>query len=323
MLKKVLILLSVITLFISITIPVFAQKTEKIAVFPVTITGEGSSVNIYPSTVNLISSDISNSLGTISNLKVIDSVSVENIIKSYGLTNEYQNFLYEYKSSYAINYDICSKIAGKLGATKILFVSGGYDMQTYLLTRGKFYNTNIPYPNKQPLIPTYRLNIMLTLVDPQSGLVVWENTYGKNFEMGNFLTPSQSFGENVVPIENIKDFSRILTGNATKEIIGLLNKSESTEVSSNVISTEIPAINKKSSADELPPKENFYTTNNYYVQNQRQSKFKSWIKNNLPRIRLGFGRIFKSSKLGNCFSPLINGLFRIFRDRYGLPDSYN
>ncbi|MFH0702461.1 MAG: hypothetical protein V2B14_02845 [bacterium] len=256
------------------------EQIEKIAVFPVNIPQKGAGLNIYPDTLNLISNDIINSLNKTPNLSVLDLNSTENLIKSLGLDKDYQKLLQEYKDSYKLNYNSCALIANKIGVNKILFVSGGFDTQKLMLKRNLLYKLDIP--GGAPLVPSYKLNIALTLIDPQSGIIIWENTYKKNLNMENFSIPSQYFGENIIPVEKIKNFSHKISAEVSKKLVNILKTSEHIEshITGNNFVNFIPKIE---TMDGLMTKEGHsYSTNNDFILNNRKNNYKNWIKKRLP-----------------------------------------
>lgn len=270
-------LFSILLCFIVIN-PVFAQKTEKIAVFPVDVAVQGSSITLYPNILNLISSDVINALSKKSYLNMIDLNSTENLIKSHGLQKKYQKLLLEYKSSYTLDYDNCALIAKKIGASKILLVSGGFDLQKFMMERGFLYKLDIP--TSQPLIPTYRLNITFTLIDPDSGIILWEDTYKKNFKADDFPLPSQLFTENIVSVEKIKKFSYELSEMVSLKMTDIFMSSAYTEINSNIITTKTDIIdNGIISKDGITTKDGHSSsTNQDYLLNKRMDNYKKWVK---------------------------------------------
>lgn len=276
--KKIIKNLIVILSFLVIANPVFAQKVEKLAVFPVDVPVQGTSITLYPNVLQLISSDIVNALSKASYLNVIDLSSSENLIESSGLKKKYNKLLYDYKTTYSINNDTSALIAKKMGANKILFVSGGFDLQSHIMDRGLLYKLDIP--TGQPLIPRYRLNVVLALFDPESGIIIWEDTYSKNFKASNFPLPSQYFSENVVSTEKIKKFSYELSQKVNLKMENTFASSQYTEVNSSIISTNNNTITEDTQPTDGPMTKDghFYSTNNDYSLNKRINNYKNWIK---------------------------------------------
>ena len=256
----------------------FAAQIKKIAVFPVDVHTEGSSFSIYSDTISLIANDIINSLNS-KNLTTTDLNSTENALRAKGLYKSYKKMLTDYKNSYTLDYDACSLIAKELGVDRILFVSGGFDTQNAVLKRNLLFSLDIP--GTKSIIPMYKLQITLTLIDPQSGIVVWENTYNKDFAIENFAIPSQYLGSNVVPIEKIKKFSSQISAKASDKIVEILAKSEVTEVNSNITSTKNNSTYNEIKDESTTRDGHLYSNDNDSVINNKKNTYKEWVKQNL------------------------------------------
>lgn len=270
----------VILSFLALINPVFAQTVEKLAIFPVDVAMQGTSVVLYPNTLNLIAGDIANALSKQPYLSVIDLNSAENIIKSQGLQKKYKKLLLEYKNSYTLDYDTLMLISKKLGATKVLLVSGGYDVQKLMMERGILYKLDVP--TGKPLVPAYRLNIVLTLIDPVSGIIMWEDTYKKNFKTVDFPLPSQNFSENVISVEKLKKFSYEVASETTLKMANTFKTSAVTEINSNIVTTKENTEQGTNPTDGITTKDghSFYD-NVDQILNKRINNYKNWVKENI------------------------------------------
>jgi len=254
--------------------PIFAMNKHKIAVFPVDILSQGSTPTIYPNTLSLVAGDITNYLSKDLKINTVDVTSAESLIISAGLYHDYKKLLTDYKNKYVLDYDILAHIAQAVGVNKILFISGGFDTQQMFLKRNLAYQLNLPGANS--IMPSYRLNILATLVDPQSGIVLWEGTEKADLSLENFDAPSQYFAENVVQIEKIKGISTRIAPIIANNIDLQLSQCEVTEVNSNIITT-----NKNLTRDGIMTRDGHsISTGNNYVINNRKNDYKTWIKKN-------------------------------------------
>lgn len=284
--------LSFLLILLFICFAIFSRTsfatTERIVIFPVDKTISGSTLTPYPSVINLVSSEVANTLSKHSKYSIIDLKSSENLIKSKGLYSKYKNLLEIYKNSYTLDYDTLGLIGDKLGASKILIISGGYDLQAVFLARNwkdKISDSPrlfIPLVGSDDVInPSYRLNIILTLVDAQSGIVVWEKAYNKNISINNYSYPSPSFGESPIATQQIKKFARYLAYEAIIEMKFYLARSKSLQVHSEVTSTQTP-ISTGKTRDGLTTKDGHsYSTDNDYLINKRKNNYKNWVKDSL------------------------------------------
>jgi len=276
--KKLLVIFISLLVYITQGAYIRASQPEKLAIFPVNVPSSGSSLNIFPNTLNLVSTDIANLLSKNHVVSVLDINASEDSIRAMGLIKDYRKLLADFKNTYSIDYDTCALIARKLGVNKILFVSGGFDIQESILKRGRFYNMDIP--GASPLAPSYRLNILVSLVDPQSGIIIWENTYGKDFNVSNFPIPSQYFGENIISVKKIKKYSQDLADKVCVKLAEIFVQSEVTSVNSSVVSTSNRVINDQLPRDGIMTRDGHsYSTNTDYLLINRKNKFKNWIKN--------------------------------------------
>lgn len=236
-----------------------SSTSPKIAVFPVDTPTNGSYYSIYPGSLQLITNDFINYINTNSDIIAVDLNTAENIIANNGLYKKYKHFLGEYKTSYKIDYNFCLKLANTLNVDKIILISGGFDLQKSLLKRNFWYRIN--FPDAEPLIPSYRYVATFSLIDPQEGTIQWENTYNKDFMVNNFALAGQGFGENVMPIEKLKEFSKEISVKAVNSI----NEKTLFEVT-----TKIERVDGTSTSSQLelkPPMEGTKTTDGQLLPN--------------------------------------------------------
>ncbi|MDD3012274.1 MAG: hypothetical protein PHC34_01040 [Candidatus Gastranaerophilales bacterium] len=268
-------------IFFNIIHAACANSTDKIAVFPVDIASQGANISVYPVTIGMIANDLANSLTTRYNINTIDISSSRNLIKSAGLTNTYRKMIENFQNTYTIDYNSCQIIADKIGANKILLVSGGYDIQNMILEPGNL--TALSIPGLQTVKPSYKLYIMLTLIDPQSGTVLWENTYKKNITGATMPTPSIYFGDNVSQTNKVKSFSYEISKKASATLAGTLLQSGYTQVNSHIISTSDQNFQNKPKDGITTMDGHFYSTNDDYLRVNRKENFKNWVKGIIPQ----------------------------------------
>jgi len=275
-----------ISLFISLSLQLatFASNAHKIAVFPVDVAVYGSSISIYPGSIKMIAGDVFNELWKVSKINHIDNISTIDTLAGTGLDKEYTKFLKNYKSSYTLDYPTLSKIATKLGVNKIILISGGFDTQQVELKRTWGYNcfkslpgaglagTLIPWATD--VTPYYQFNVMVALVDTQSGTKLWEKTYSEYFKTNDLGIPTQYFGENVIPVKDLKAFSLKVSNEIAKNITEQILSDQYTNVNSKIIS---PDINYRES---YPAKDGqTYPGSNDYLRENKKNDYIQWFKN--------------------------------------------
>jgi len=267
-------------IFLSVGQSVWANNNDKIAVFAVDKAAQGSNVTIYPVSVGLVANDLANSLMTRYSINTLDSLSSQNLIKSAGLTSTYRKMIEKFQSTYTVDYNSCQIIADKLGINKILLVSGGYDIQNLILKPDKM--TVLSIPGLQTVKPSYRLYIMLTLIDTQKGTIVWENTYKKDVITSTIPNPSTYFGDNAFETDKIKTFSYEISKKASVTLAGIILQSAYTQVNSQIISTDQNIQNNEARDGITTMDGHFYSTNDDKLRLNKKEQFKNWIKDVIP-----------------------------------------
>lgn len=258
-----------------------ASDKQKIAIFPIDKSIAPAGLMPFPNAISLISNDLENKLSKNPDFKIIDIKNSDSIIKNKGLYSKYRQMLLDYKNSFILDYDTLGIISDKLGADKILIISGGFDMQTVFLKRGWLNRLEIPETNI--ITPTYRLNTTLTLIDAQTGLVIWEKIYKKDLDAKYYTAPSPAFGENVMATQQLKSFSKWVAFEADAELRFILSRSKYTQVHSEIIETQSTDIDSdNASKDGIMTKDghSFSTDSNYLLKN-RKDNYTNYIKNNL------------------------------------------
>lgn len=287
----------------------FAQQSKRLLVSPVNIPSVQSSYSIYPNTLDMISNDIVNYLNKNTDYMVPDLGTSKELINSYGLSKEYKDFLINYRDNRVLDYETCNHIAGSLGISKILLVSGGFDLQSLALNRtdsNKFQKLSfiamplyfskiitdsafiyhVPFigshvydnlSDEDPIKPNYLLNVGLTLVDANTGLVLWEKGYRERIEASFFENPSGSFGENQLYSLKLKKLSDKISRETAYAFAQNMNTSEFTSVKSTIISDVKPKISPKNSNLTKNSKSGF-NNNEQSLQNRKKESYKNWIK---------------------------------------------
>jgi len=295
-----------------------ALSAGKMLVSPVNVPTAQSSYGVYPNTVDMIANDIINSINKYSSFDVPDINSSKDLIKSYGLSKRYKEFLMNYRDNRVINYETCSLIDKRLGVDKILLVSGGYDIQNMFLSRSetnkksgisaalipafRIFSKDLiavmfPYYfysqykesklDESPITSYYKLNVQLALVDTDTGLVVWEKSYHQDIPASDFGNPINSFGENIISSEKLKKFSEKISRETSFNVFTATKNSEYTSVKSSIVSSSEQTNNANIKAvNKILPKDGKMTrdghpsssSNTVYLENKRKESYKNWIK---------------------------------------------
>ena len=251
----------------------FAQQA-KVLVSPVNIRTDQSSYSIYPNISDFISNDVINELNKNLRFDVPDIRSAEDLIMSYGLYEDYKNFLKNYKDSGIIDYKMCGLLYEKLGIDKILLISSGFSLQNMILKRPFLYKIGIT--EVEPIQSSYTLNVEVMLIDTQTCLIDFEKTYEKKLRTKNFEISANSLSDNIVSTKKIKKFSKNISKKIAVTVFTKTMNSAYTKVKSNIISTS----NKKNKSKDgfMTRDGHSYSTGNEYLKNKRKENFKNWVK---------------------------------------------
>lgn len=290
----------------------FAQYSGKLLVAPVNVLTQRSSYGVYPNTSDMIANDIINSLNKYSMIDAPDLGMSKSLIESYGLSEDYNEFLTNYRDNRVIDHKTCNRLSQRLGVDKILLISTGYDTQNLFLKRSKTTLINdastsmIPFARlfskdllfiglpflmnfsgdsfkeEDPLTPNYKLNVRLALIDAFTGLSIWEKAYQQDFPASDFGNPINSFGENILSSEKLKKFSEKIASECSIEIYTAARDSSYSSVKSSIVSSSYKQ-NKKTSRDGKMTKDGQSFSYDKYTENNRKQNYKNWVQERVKR----------------------------------------
>ncbi len=279
--KKFFIFFSLLV-FVLFATKIFAVEEKKsIAVFPLDTPVNSSSYSIYSNSANMFASDLVNSLQKYNDMNVVDISTGENILKSTDLFSLYQKIVKEYKQKYTINYEKADKISQALNVDYIAFVYGGFDTQKSFLKSNWKYRFQWIWAN--PVTPSAQLNINITLIDVKNHNYVLEENVKKDMSMDNFFNPSQNFGENIVPISQIKKFTKPNAQKIAQKIHSVIYPDINAKYSQK--DAFIERFTPNGSFDNFGSSNDFSSTDSSSldnsVKNSRKNFYKNWIQEKL------------------------------------------
>ncbi|MDD3593098.1 MAG: hypothetical protein PHX18_00550 [Candidatus Gastranaerophilales bacterium] len=270
-----LILLTVITVFAANN--AFAAATKNIAVFSLDMPAGGSSYSLYPASVNMFSSDLVNSLNAKQGLKAMDIYTSRQILKLNNLESKYQKMASEYKNNYVIDYKILDEIASSLDVDYVVLVNGGFD------TQSSFLKPNIVHKLQwiwAPMAtPSAKFELMTTVVDVQNRSYIYEKSLGKDFNINTFQQPAQEFGENIVPVAQIKKYTRPTAQKIASEIyLKIAPQVPDVDVQTQVHARELPLSQEQTFESEIPMNnQNQVEIQPSTINDARKENYKKWI----------------------------------------------
>lgn len=272
-------------LFFLLTI-LFSTKTfaieekKNIAVFPLSVGVNSSSYAIYSKAQDMFAADLVNSLQRYKDTNVIDINTAENILKDANLKKQYEKLIKQYKQRYIIDYDKANEIAAALGVNYIAFIYGGFDSEKSFLKSNWKYRCQWIWAN--PVKSSAQLNLNTTLIDIKNRKYSLEENVKKDISMDNFYQPSNSFGENIVPISEIKQFTKPNATKIAQKIHAIMypDKHEKYSQKDAFIEKFIPngTINNLGDNNQLPAIE---LNPQNSINEARKENYKQWLQENL------------------------------------------
>ena len=279
--KKFFIFFSLLVFVLFATKTFAVEEKKGIAVFPLDTPVNSSSYSIYSNSANMFASDLVNSLQKYNDMNVVDISTGENILKSTDLFSLYQKIVKEYKQKYTINYEKADKISQALNVDYIAFVYGGFDTQKSFLKSNWKYRFQWIWAN--PVTPSAQLNINITLIDVKNHNYVLEENVKKDMSMDNFFNPSQNFGENIVPISQIKKFTKPNAQKIAQKIHSVIYPDINAKYSQK--DAFIERFTPNGSFDNFGSSNDFSSTDSSSldnsVKNSRKNFYKNWIQEKL------------------------------------------
>ncbi len=246
------------------------ESINSLVIFPIDEQVNGSASSIDPNILKIISYDINNFLLKKPGLNIIDTEFVNSLPGNSKLAQIHHKLLTEYKSDYKLDYESLSFLCEQIKANRVLLISGDFDLQNYFLKRKFRYFAKVPIGRETK--PVYKLYITATLVDPQSGLILWEKLYSKYFPVENFKFPTTHSRENVTVSYKLKSFSRKISKKISSNVYKKIIKNPAKDTRSKIV-----IYHKKYSKEVNEKNENEVTVNHIKSPSKNEK-----ILNNLP-----------------------------------------
>ncbi len=209
-------LMGLMILFFLCSKPVCAQ--EIMAILSDNLRPVSTNYMIYPETSNLISQEISNLINLNNNIKALPVCNSISNSQKQALDKDLIRFAKEYEYTYTLNYDILRKISTKLGASYILLVTTGIDIETNFLKETIW--SKIPISGENSVNPSYRDITQITLLDPVNELILLQKNYDSDLSSKNFDLAMPTFSTSPIQVQKFHKHSISIAKNVTPIIEG-------------------------------------------------------------------------------------------------------
>ena len=267
-------LVLIMALFFALNNACYAMQT-RVIVAPVSLQTVNSTAGLYPNISDYIANDIINELNKNLLFDVPDVNSSENLIMQHGLWSNYRDFLKNYKDRGLIDYKTCDLMNKRIGVQKLVLITSGFSMQSMVLKRPFWYK--LGFTQAEPVQSFYRLDVMISLIDTQSGLVEYSETYKKNFKVKNFEVPSNSLSDNIVSTEKIKEFAGEIASLTSQEVFVKTSRSAYANVKSSIIPSDESFNSMEGETETMDGLPSIDLNENYLIEKRKYS-FKNWVK---------------------------------------------
>ena len=130
-------------------------------------------------------------------------------------------FFKEYKYNYNVDFVNLKRVTANIPADYILMVTSGLDIQSQFLKETWWNKWGISA--SEPVVPTYRLTTMLTLIDKRTYSIVWQDLYQRDLKAENADIAITQFSPSYAQLAKIKKYSKTMSEYVTMNIDKTVN----------------------------------------------------------------------------------------------------
>lgn len=183
-----------------------AHKTPTVVVLSDTGHRNGTTYVICGASADIIATDIINELNKTGRIKA--PLLGENMSKitQKNIPLYYQTFFREYKYNYNIDFVNLKRVTKDLKADYIIMVTSGLDVQSNFLKETWWNKLSIA--GIDPVIPTYKLTTLVTLIDIKNGSIMWQDLYLRDISAKNYDLGITQFSPSYAQLSKIKKYSK-------------------------------------------------------------------------------------------------------------------
>lgn len=121
----------------------------------------------------------------------------------------YMTFFNDYKFNYNVDFVNLKRVTKNIPADYVLMVTSGLDVQSQFLRETWWNKWGIS--SSEPIVPTYRLTTMLTLIDRKTSSIVWQDLYQRDIKAENSDLAITQFSPSYAQLAKIKKYSRTMS----------------------------------------------------------------------------------------------------------------
>ncbi len=182
------------------------QKVPVVAVLSDTGHRNGTTYIVCGASADIIATDLINELNKTGRINA--PLLGENMSKitQKNIPLYYLTFFKEYKYNYNIDFVNLKRVIKDLNADYVIMVTSGLDVQSQFL-KETWWN-KLTIAGSDPVVPTYKLTTLVTLIDTKSYSIVWQDLYLRDIKADNYDLGLVQFSPSYAQLSKIKKYSK-------------------------------------------------------------------------------------------------------------------
>ncbi len=165
---------------------------------------------------DLIAADIINELNKTGRIKAPLLGETMAKITQKNIPLYYLTFFREYRNNYNIDFVNLKRVTNNMNADYILLVTSGMDIQSRFL-KTTWWN-KLGLAEGDPVIPTYKLSTLVSLIDKKTYSVIWQDLYLRDLKAADYDIGFAQFSPGYAQLSKIKKYSMTMSQYVSKEV---------------------------------------------------------------------------------------------------------
>lgn len=291
--KYILCVLALFATFFGIDNKCFAANQNKkiptVAVLSDSGHRNGTTYIICGAASDIIAEDIINELNKTGRIKAPLLGETMSKITQRNIPLYYLTFFREYKNNYNIDFVNLKRVTQNINADYILMVTSGMDIQSHFL-KTTWWN-KLGLAEGDPIIPTYKLSTLITLIDKKTYSIVWQDMYLRDLKADDYDLGITQFSPSYPQLAKIKKYSATMSQYVTREIDKKVNPSLQPKEEPKAIEMKSRFLNEGTklyypSVNGEVVKQNFNDAKNNYNTKREKRRLEKEQKKHIENVRL-------------------------------------
>ncbi len=291
--KYILCVLALFATFFGVDNKCFAANQNKkiptVAVLSDSGHRNGTTYIICGAASDIIAEDIINELNKTGRIKAPLLGETMSKITQRNIPLYYLTFFREYKNNYNIDFVNLKRVTQNINADYILMVTSGMDIQSHFL-KTTWWN-KLGLAEGDPIVPTYKLSTLITLIDKKTYSIVWQDMYLRDLKADDYDLGITQFSPSYPQLAKIKKYSVTMSQYVTREIDKKVNPSLQPKEEPKAIEMKSKFLNEGTklyypSVNGEVVKQNFNDAKNNYNTKREKRRLEKEQKKHIENVRL-------------------------------------